>query len=131
MLTKGVLSSGSEIPYGRGGATPLSGKPATKPFSLPAKSLEAFQGTYWIEATQAMRKIVLDKDKRDPREESILLSNRTESSKERRFSRNDNRPKRDRSLENGSTSREKNRFRDIRINRKELARKLHLLNPED
>jgi hypothetical protein len=74
MLTKGVLSSGSEIPYGRGGATPLSGKPATKPFSLPAKSLEAFQGTYWIEATQAMRKIVLDKDKRDPREDSILLS---------------------------------------------------------
>jgi CubicO group peptidase (beta-lactamase class C family) len=48
---------------GLGGATPLSGKPATKPFSLPAKSLEVFQGTYWIEATQALRKIVLDKDK--------------------------------------------------------------------
>ena len=133
MLTKGVLTNGSEIPYGRGivmdeykglkfighdggdagfrsnvmffpgerfgvaifsnlasfnpgamsrqiadiylaarlkqqepapaGAKPSSEKPAPKPFSLPAKSLEVFQGTYWIEATQAVRKIVLDKDK--------------------------------------------------------------------
>lgn len=133
MLTKGVLTSGSEIPYGRGivvdeykglkfighdggdagfrsnvmyfpgerfgvaifsnlasfnpgavsrqiadiylasrlkpqepgpvGAKPLSAKPAPKPVSLPAKSLEVFQGTYWIEATQVVRKIVLDMDK--------------------------------------------------------------------
>ena len=133
MLTKGVLTSGSEIPYGRGivideykglkfighdggdagfrsnvmffpgerfgvaifsnlasfnpgavsrqiadiylasqlkpqgpgpvGAKQVPGKPAPKPVSLPAKSLEAFQGTYWIEATQVVRKIVLDKDK--------------------------------------------------------------------
>ncbi len=133
MLTKGVLTNGSEIPYGRGivvdeykglkfighdggdagfrsnvmffpgerfgvaifsnlasfnpgtmsrqiadiylaarlkqqepapaGAKPSAEKPAPKPFSLPAKSLEVFQGTYWIEATQAVRKIVLEKDK--------------------------------------------------------------------
>ena len=133
MLTKGVLTNGSEIPYGRGivideykglkfighdggdagfrsnvmffpgerfgvaifsnlasfdpggmsrqiadiylaprpkpqepgplGAKPLPAKPAPKPFSLPAKSLEVFQGTYWIEATQLVRKIILDKDK--------------------------------------------------------------------
>lgn len=45
------------------GAKPPSEKPAPKPFILPAKSLEVFQGAYWIEATQAVRKIVLDKDK--------------------------------------------------------------------
>jgi hypothetical protein len=45
------------------GAKPLSAKPAPKPVSLPAKSLEVFQGTYWIEATQVVRKIVLDMDK--------------------------------------------------------------------
>lgn len=48
---------------GPAGVKPLSPKPAPKPFSLPAKSLEVFQGTYWIEATQALRRIVLDKDK--------------------------------------------------------------------
>ncbi|MGB8958599.1 MAG: hypothetical protein WCC00_06260, partial [Candidatus Aminicenantales bacterium] len=48
---------------GPAGAKPSAEKPAPKPFSLPAKSLEDFQGTYWIEATQAVRKIVLDKDK--------------------------------------------------------------------
>ena len=48
---------------GPAGAKPILEKPAPKPVSLPAKSLEVFQGTYWIEATQALRKIVLDKDK--------------------------------------------------------------------
>jgi len=48
---------------GPGGAKALSEKPAPKPFSLPAKNLEVFQGTYWMEATQVVRKIVLDKDK--------------------------------------------------------------------
>jgi CubicO group peptidase (beta-lactamase class C family) len=38
-------------------------KPALKPVILPVKSLEAFVGTYWIEATQLLRKIVVDKDK--------------------------------------------------------------------
>jgi len=48
---------------GPASAKPSSEKPAPKPVILPAKSLEVFQGTYWIEATQAVRKIVLDKDK--------------------------------------------------------------------
>jgi CubicO group peptidase (beta-lactamase class C family) len=48
---------------GPGGTKPLSERPAPKPFTLSVKSLEAFQGTYWIEATQVLRKIVLDKDK--------------------------------------------------------------------
>ncbi len=48
---------------GPAGAKPSAEKPAPKPFSLPAKSLEVFQGTYWIEANQAVRKIVLDKDR--------------------------------------------------------------------
>ncbi|MGA2531438.1 MAG: serine hydrolase domain-containing protein [Candidatus Aminicenantales bacterium] len=38
-------------------------KPALKPVILPVKSLEAFVGTYWIEATQLLRKIVVNKDK--------------------------------------------------------------------
>lgn len=38
-------------------------KPVPKPVVLPVKSLEAFVGTYWIEATQLLRKIVVDKDK--------------------------------------------------------------------
>ena len=48
---------------GPAAAKPSSEKPAPKPVILPAKSLEVFQGTYWIEATQAVRKIVLDKDR--------------------------------------------------------------------
>jgi CubicO group peptidase (beta-lactamase class C family) len=38
-------------------------KAALKPVILPVKSLEAFVGTYWIEATQLLRKIVVDKGK--------------------------------------------------------------------
>ena len=38
-------------------------KPSREAIVLPAKSLEACVGTYWIEATQLLRKIVLDKDK--------------------------------------------------------------------
>ncbi len=38
-------------------------KTAVKPLTIPAKSLEAFVGTYWFEGTQFLRKIVLDKDK--------------------------------------------------------------------
>jgi hypothetical protein len=133
MLTKGVLSNGSEIPYGRGiavdeykglkwvghsggdagfrsdiiyfpgekfgaavfsnlasfspgtltrqiadiylasklkqpeAASPAAKMPASKPapkeMRLPVKSLDAFVGTYWLEATQAVRRIVLEKDK--------------------------------------------------------------------
>lgn len=42
---------------------PGAPKPALEPVSLPLKSLEAFTGTYWIEANQTSRMIVLDKDK--------------------------------------------------------------------
>jgi CubicO group peptidase (beta-lactamase class C family) len=38
-------------------------KPALKPVSLPAKTLEECVGTYVIEARQLVRRIVLDKDK--------------------------------------------------------------------
>jgi CubicO group peptidase (beta-lactamase class C family) len=44
-------------------AQPPSDRPAPKLISPPAKSLEVFQGTYWFEATQILRKIVLEKDK--------------------------------------------------------------------
>jgi len=37
--------------------------PDLKAVILPVKTLETFTGTYWIEATQLGRKIVLDKDK--------------------------------------------------------------------
>jgi CubicO group peptidase (beta-lactamase class C family) len=38
-------------------------KPARKEISFPVKSLEGFAGTYWFEASQFARRIVLDKDK--------------------------------------------------------------------
>jgi CubicO group peptidase (beta-lactamase class C family) len=38
-------------------------KPAPKEISLPAKSMEEFQGTYWLESSQLLRRIVLDKGK--------------------------------------------------------------------
>ncbi len=44
-------------------ASPGGKTPASKEISLPVKSLETFVGTYWMEATQAVRKIVLYKDK--------------------------------------------------------------------
>jgi len=44
-------------------AKTAAAKPAREPIVLPAKSLEACVGTYWIETTQLSRKIVLDKDK--------------------------------------------------------------------
>ncbi len=45
-----------------GAQTPVS-KPVPKVFSLPAKALEAFVGTYWFETNQNMRRVVLEKDK--------------------------------------------------------------------
>ena len=45
------------------GARPLPSEPAAQEFSLDAKSLEAFTGTYWFEATQFLRRVVLDKDR--------------------------------------------------------------------
>ncbi len=46
------------------GAKPVAPtQPAAKEFSLDAKSLEPFTGTYWFEATQLLRRVVLDKDK--------------------------------------------------------------------
>jgi CubicO group peptidase (beta-lactamase class C family) len=54
------LKQPGEVPAGAKPVTPL---PAAKEFSLDAKSLEAFTGTYWFEATQFVRRIVLDKDK--------------------------------------------------------------------
>jgi CubicO group peptidase (beta-lactamase class C family) len=45
-------------------AAPAAGaKPAPKEVLLPAKSLEEFQGTYWLESSQLLRRIVLDKGK--------------------------------------------------------------------
>jgi CubicO group peptidase (beta-lactamase class C family) len=45
------------------GAKPVAPKPADQEFTLPGKSLETFTGTYWFEATQFLRRIVLDKDR--------------------------------------------------------------------
>lgn len=45
------------------GAETPAAKPALQPVSLPAKSLKAFTGSYWIETNQVNRTIVLDKDK--------------------------------------------------------------------
>jgi CubicO group peptidase (beta-lactamase class C family) len=57
----------SRLNQGAGPASPEAKTPAAtsalKPVILPVKSLEAFVGTYWIEATQLLRKIVVDKDK--------------------------------------------------------------------
>jgi CubicO group peptidase (beta-lactamase class C family) len=45
------------------GAPAVPSQPAPKPVSLPLKSLEALQGTYWFESTQLVRKIIVDKGK--------------------------------------------------------------------
>jgi CubicO group peptidase (beta-lactamase class C family) len=44
-------------------AKATASKPARKEISLPVKSLEGFAGTYWFEASQFARRIVLEKDK--------------------------------------------------------------------
>jgi CubicO group peptidase (beta-lactamase class C family) len=54
------LKQPAEVPAG---AKPVPSRPPAKEFSLPTKSLEAFTGTYWIEATQLLRRVVLDKDR--------------------------------------------------------------------
>jgi CubicO group peptidase (beta-lactamase class C family) len=48
---------------GPAGPATVPSKPAPKPVSLPLKSLEALQGTYWFESTQLVRKIIVDKGK--------------------------------------------------------------------
>jgi CubicO group peptidase (beta-lactamase class C family) len=50
-------------PAPAGTRTPPAKRPAAKPFTMPAKSLEAFQGTYWFESNRSVRKVVLEKDK--------------------------------------------------------------------
>jgi CubicO group peptidase (beta-lactamase class C family) len=45
------------------GAKPSASLPGAKEFTLPAKSLEAFMGTYWFEATRFVRRVVLEKDR--------------------------------------------------------------------
>jgi CubicO group peptidase (beta-lactamase class C family) len=44
-------------------AKPPAAAADLKPISLPAKSLEAFVGTYWIETSQLLRRIIRDNDK--------------------------------------------------------------------
>ena len=59
-----------------GSKTP-SGKPAPKEFTLPAKALEAFVGTYWFETNLNVRQVVVDKGKlfyvRSPQNKSELV----------------------------------------------------------
>jgi len=45
------------------GAPAAGAKPVPKEVVLPAKNLEEFQGTYWLESTQLLRRIVLEKGK--------------------------------------------------------------------
>jgi CubicO group peptidase (beta-lactamase class C family) len=53
------LKQPAETPAG----APMTPKAAAKEFTLPAKSLETFTGTYWFEETHLLRRIVLDKEK--------------------------------------------------------------------
>ncbi len=51
--------------FGQAAANPPGAKAGATPgeFALPAKSLEAYVGTYWFEANQNVREVVVDKGK--------------------------------------------------------------------